>query len=76
MVIIYKSQVVDECWTNSFNNVYVKNGFSSVKISKPGYFYVKNNQRFHRYNFTKNKLVKAGFDQEKTERQIMNENVF
>lgn len=46
-------------------------GFEFVDRTEPGYFYVKNNTRYHRYNFRKDKLVKEGFDSNKTEYQIM-----
>lgn len=59
------------------NTVYFKNGFEYISTSKPNYFYLKNNDfinRLNRCNFMKHKLVKMGYDKNKTESQIMNEN--
>lgn len=57
----------------SNGNLYNKLGFKYVSITEPGYFYVNNHKRYHRYNFRKNKLVEEGFDSSKTEKQIMKE---
>lgn len=46
-------------------------GFKFDSYTKPSYFYVINGVRHHRYNFRKDILVKEGFDQNKTEHQIM-----
>lgn len=62
---------------NVVQNVYYKNGFDFVSKTKPNYFYLKNNDyltRLNRYNFMKHKLVKMGYDKNKTEAQIMFEN--
>lgn len=50
---------------SSLNFEYVSNSLS--------YWYVKNNIRYHRYNFTKSKLVEIGYDSSKSESQIMKE---
>jgi G:T-mismatch repair DNA endonuclease (very short patch repair protein) len=56
---------------------YGKNGFYFVGYTKPNYYYTKNyNIRLHRFNFRKDKLVKMGFDPNKTENQIMYEEGF
>lgn len=47
--------------------------FDESVITKPGYYWVKGNKKYHRYNFTKQKLVKMGYDSSKTESEIMHE---
>lgn len=51
--------------------MYEKIGFNKISQSKPNYWYVKNDLRFHRFNFRKSILVKEGFDSNKTEKEIM-----
>ena len=54
--------------------VYYKNGFNFIKITPPNYWYLKvgeYNQRFHRFNYRKDVLVKQGNDINKTEFEIM-----
>ena len=46
-------------------------GFNKISQSKPNYWYVINDIRYHRFNFRKSILVKEGFDKNKTEKQIM-----
>ena len=56
------------------DTVYCKNGFIFDGYTKPNYFYVDKKKylvRINRLNFTKQKLVKRGFDCNKTEKQIM-----
>lgn len=55
----------------SDGGLYETLGFELVHRTKPNYFWTKNLRRYHRYNFAKHKLVKQGFDKDKTERQIM-----
>ena len=56
---------------------YGKCGFNYIGITKPNYHYTKNYTiKLHRYNFRKDKLVKMGFDPNKTENQIMFEEGF
>jgi len=50
-----------------YNNL----GFNNEMDSKPNYWYVINDIRHYRFNFRKSKLVKLGFDKNKTEREIM-----
>jgi hypothetical protein len=62
---------------NPNNTVYNKCGFTYVELTKPNYFYVERNNyliRLNRLNFTKNKLVRRGFNPEITETKIMFEN--
>ena len=35
------------------------------------YWYIKNNKRYHRFSFTKSKLVELGYDKNMSEREIM-----
>ena len=59
------------------DNVYVKSGFIYNGCTQPNYFYVdkvKYLKRINRLNFTKQKLIKMGYDENKTEAQIMIEN--
>jgi len=60
-------------YTDIDDNVYKKLGFEFDKSTKPGYYWCKNQIRYNRYNFRKDKLVKNGYDKTKTESQIMNE---
>jgi len=46
-------------------------GFNKIHESKPNYWYVLENKRYHRFAYRKNVLVKQGFDKDKTEKQIM-----
>jgi hypothetical protein len=46
-------------------------GFNKIHLSKPDYFWCKNLERKHRFNFNKQKLIKDGFDPDKTEVEIM-----
>jgi hypothetical protein len=58
----------------SNGDLYEKLGFSLSSVSKPGYWYLINGVREHRFNWRKSRLVKLGFDSSKTEEEIMNEN--
>lgn len=46
-------------------------GFSYVKTMQPDYYYVIDHSRESKTNYTKKKLVEQGFDNDKTEHQIM-----
>jgi hypothetical protein len=48
-------------------------GFTKQHLSKPDYFWCKDIERKHRFNFNKQKLIKEGFDGSKTEVDIMHE---
>lgn len=61
------------------STTYHKNGFDFVKFTQPNYFYVDRKKyliRINRMNFQKKKLVKEGFDANKTELEIMFERGF
>ena len=51
--------------------MYEKLGFIKKSQSKPNYWYVLNGLRYHRFNYRKSVLVKDGYDQNKTEKEIM-----
>lgn len=61
-------------WCNFNNNGYEKVGFSKIKVTSPGYTYNINGIRENRLNYTKTKLIKQGFDKNKTEVEIMHDN--
>lgn len=60
----------------SMGNLYRNLGFKEEKPTPPGYFYVKSKYKFNRFQFQKHKLVKQGYDENKTEYQIMLERGF
>jgi hypothetical protein len=52
--------------------IYIINcGFSLEKITSINYFYVNQGVRYNRIKFQKHKLIKEGFDKDKTEHEIM-----
>jgi hypothetical protein len=57
----------------SDGDLYNKLGFNYNKTSSPGYWYVINGVRNHRFNWRKSKLIKMGYDVNKTEEEIMME---
>lgn len=61
----------DRSW--STGNLYEKLGFQFMKKTQPNYFYIVDGIRKHRFGFRKDKLIKEGFDSNKTEHQIMKE---
>ena len=63
----------DRRYSSLSTNVYEKTGFNFVNKGSPNYWYVKKLDRKHRFNFTKGKLIKDGFDPLKTEWKIMQE---
>lgn len=55
------------------NTLYHKCGFSFIKTNPPRYWYLKRNDylnRFHRFSFNKNKLLKLHNDPSKTEWEL------
>ena len=64
----------DRRWSEG--NLYHKLGFDFIHFSEPNYFYVNNNKRENRFKYRKSELVKQGFDENKTEKQIMEEQGF
>jgi hypothetical protein len=66
---------------HSTGELYLKLGFTKVKISKPNYFYFKSSygiKRHNRFSFRKSLLSKLlnNFDPTKTEKQNMKDNGF
>lgn len=59
----------DRSWSQG--NVYKKLGFVLFGKTKPNYYYIIDGLRHHRFNFRKEKLIKEGFNHNKTEREIM-----
>lgn len=65
----------DKRWTTSiYNNLYTQLNFKFASESNPSYWYTKKYLREYRYKFRKSKLVENGYDPNKTEWQIMQEN--
>ena len=62
----------------SVGNLYRTLGFLLEKDNIPGYKYYnpRDKKSYHRFKFAKHNLVKAGYDQNKTEFEIMNERGF
>lgn len=59
----------------SVANVYFNLGFVLSSISEPNYYYICDGKRKHRFNFRKDTLVNMkGYDDNKTEIQVMYEN--
>lgn len=53
-------------------NMYLQLGFTHTHDSSPNYYYSEDGvKKFHRFNFTKSKLVNQGEDNNLTEREIM-----
>ena len=62
----------DKSWSQG--NLYEKLGFKHISDTSPNYYYFKDDlKRIHRFNFRKDKLIRDGFDPNKTEYQIMME---
>lgn len=57
----------------SNGNLYIKLGFYLDSITKPSYFWEKNNIKYNRFSLRKNKLVEMGFDKNKTEYELLTE---
>jgi hypothetical protein len=57
----------------STGNLYQTLGFTYQHTSKPGYWYVIDGIKSHRFNWRKQKLIDLGYDSNKTEEEIMSE---
>jgi len=55
----------------SQGKLYKTLGFKFIGKTQPNYYYVIGTNRYHRFNFRKNILIKDGFDSNKTEHEIM-----
>ena len=65
----------DRRWSTILkSNLYDILKFKLIRKTIPNYWYISKGKRIHRFNFTKQKLIKMGFDKNKTEQQIMQEN--
>lgn len=51
--------------------MYEKIGFKRISQSKPNYWYVIQDLRYHRFNFTKSNLIKEGYNKNQSEKEIM-----
>ena len=58
----------------STGNLYKQLGFDFIRYTKPNYYYLLKNKRLHRFNLNKQTLIKLGYDKNKTEKQITEEN--
>lgn len=61
----------DKRWSDG--KLYAILGFEHIHDSRPNYFYVIRNHRENRFKYRKDRLVKEGFDKEKSEHEIMKE---
>lgn len=59
----------DRRW--SIGNLYETLDFKRISVTSPSYFYVVNGVRENRMKYQKHKLVKEGYDANKTEHEIM-----
>lgn len=59
----------DRSWSNG--NMYEKIGFTFNSTTLPNYYYVVGDIRENRIKYQKHKLVKCGYDSNKTEHEIM-----
>lgn len=69
----YKPKKVISFSDNRYFNgdLYKKLGFTYIEDTKPNYWYVKGLERYHRFNFRKDRLLLEGFDKSMTEKDIM-----
>lgn len=61
----------DRRWSQG--KLYDSLGFTFVRNSKPGYFYVVGKKRENRFKYRKDRLVAEGYDPSKSEHEIMME---
>jgi len=55
----------------SQSDLYEKLGFKLQDKNKPNFYYIIDGIRHNKYNFRKDKLIKDGYDKNKTEHEIM-----
>jgi len=72
-IINYKDNKLITFADKSISNggLYKKLGFKLDGITKPNFYYIIDGIKKHRFNYRKNKLIKMGFDKNKSARQIM-----
>jgi hypothetical protein len=59
----------DKRWSDG--NLYEKLGFKFIKETVPNYYYIVNKKRESRFKYRKDVLVRMGFDENKSESEIM-----
>ena len=59
----------DRSWSQG--KLYQKLGFKLIHKTQPNYYYIVNGIRKYRFNYRKDKLIRDGFDSNKTEHEIM-----
>lgn len=59
----------DKSWSNG--HLYEVLGFKKMKDSEPAYHYIVSNTRQNRFKYRKSELIRHGFDESKTEHEIM-----
>ena len=71
----YRPKIINSyCDISRFEGgTYQNLGFKLSHISEPNYYYIIDGIRQHRFNWRKDKLVKLGYDINKTELEIMSE---
>jgi hypothetical protein len=57
--------------SKGYGNLYEKLGFKFISETIPNYYWIINNNRKHRFNFRKDKLISQGYDPKMTESEIM-----
>jgi hypothetical protein len=57
--------------SHSQGNLYETLGFNFISKTQPNYYYIIDNNRYFRFGFRKDVLVKEGYDSSKTEHEIM-----
>jgi hypothetical protein len=69
----YKPQEITTYADRSISQgrLYETLGFNFIEKTKPNYYYIIDGIKHHRFNFRKDKLVKEGYDINKTEHEIM-----
>ena len=68
------NEIITYCNNDKYiGNIYSKLGFNLQKYIKPNYYWIINNIRESKFNWRKDKLVKLGYDINKTEIEIMHE---
>lgn len=67
---------IDLDWANGRNNIYEQSDFKFISYTKPDYYWVVMKKREYRSKFMKHKLLKEGYDNNKTESQIMHDRGF
>lgn len=66
--------IVSYCDLSKYNgSIYNNLGFKLSHISNPNYYYIVSGIRKHRFNFRKDKLIKLGMDENKSEIELMSD---